>query len=373
MKNDPVSKLLKGFGQKDRGALARILTQVEKNSPADQKTLSKLFAQARGVKKIGITGPPGAGKSTMINRLIGHYRSQKKTVACVLVDPSSPISGGAVLGDRIRMQEHFLDRGVFLRSVASRGEHGGLCRAAIEMAASSGLPLVPEAERNPMLATTRGFGELIRDAARRGARSLILGIGGSATVDGGAGMAAALGVRFLDDRGRALADGGGALEKLARIDAAGLDPAVRSLEIKVACDVDSPLLGPAGAARMFGPQKGATPEMVERLEAALARFAERVRVDLGRDVADLPGAGAAGGLGAGLVAFLGARLVPGAELVMDALDFDARLGGVALLVTGEGALDAQSLLGGVVSILPARIAYFLDDGALIEYLEIAAS
>jgi len=217
--------------------------------------------------------------------------------------------------------------------------------AVIEMAASSGLPLVPEAERNPMLATTRGFGELIRDAARRGARSLILGIGGSATVDGGSGMAAALGVRLLDDRGRALADGGGALEKLSRIDAGGLDPAVRALDIKVACDVDSPLLGPTGAARMFGPQKGATPEMVERLEAALARLADRIRLDLGREVAALPGAGAAGGLGAGLVAFLGARLVPGADLVMDALGFDQRLRSARCLVTGEGALDAQSLRG----------------------------
>jgi glycerate kinase len=213
------------------------------------------------------------------------------------------------------------------------------------MAASSGLPLAPEAERNPMLATTRGFGELIRDAARRGARRLILGIGGSATVDGGAGMAAALDVRFLDAGGGALPDGGGGLEKLARIDASVLDAAVRGLDIRVACDVDSPLLGPTGAARMFGPQKGATPEMVERLEAALARMADRVRTDLGRDVAGLPGAGAAGGLGAGLVAFLGARLVPGADLVMDAIGFDERLRASRCLVTGEGAIDIQSLRG----------------------------
>ncbi|HOX05666.1 MAG TPA: glycerate kinase [Planctomycetota bacterium] len=217
--------------------------------------------------------------------------------------------------------------------------------AVIEMAASSGLPLVPEAGRNPLLATTRGFGELILDAARRGARSLLLGIGGSATVDGGAGMAAALGVRLLDDRGRELPDGGGALERLARIDAAGLPPAIRALEIRVACDVDSPLLGPTGAARMFGPQKGATPEMVERLEVALGRMAGCVLADLDRDVAGLPGAGAAGGLGAGLVAFLGARLVPGADLVMDAVGFDARLRSARCLVTGEGALDVQSLRG----------------------------
>jgi len=217
--------------------------------------------------------------------------------------------------------------------------------AVIEMAAAAGLALVPEAERNPLLTTTRGFGELISDAARRGARKLILGIGGSATTDGGAGMAAALGVRFLDARGGELADGGGALSALARIDAGGLDPAVRALEIRVACDVDSPLLGPSGAARMFGPQKGATPERVERLEAALGRLAERIRLDLGREVAALPGAGAAGGLGAGLVAFLGAELVGGAELVMDALGFDAQLRAARVLVTGEGRLDGQSLRG----------------------------
>jgi len=127
-------KILRGFAQKDRLSLARILTLVEENSLENQKILSKIFSKARGIKKIGVTGPPGAGKSTLINRLVSLYRKQGRTVACVLVDPSSPISGGAVLGDRIRMQEHFLDPGVFLRSVASRGEHGGLCRSAIEMA-----------------------------------------------------------------------------------------------------------------------------------------------------------------------------------------------------------------------------------------------
>jgi LAO/AO transport system kinase len=129
-----VAELIRGFEQKDRVSLARVLTLVEKNSPEDQTRLALLFARARGIKKTGITGPPGGGKSTLINRLISHYRQRKKTVACVLVDPSSPISGGSVLGDRIRMQEHFLDPGVFLRSVASRGEPGGLCRSAIEMA-----------------------------------------------------------------------------------------------------------------------------------------------------------------------------------------------------------------------------------------------
>jgi len=134
MKAEQIQKLIRGFERKDRSSLARILTLVEKNEPGEMNQLAGLFAHARGVKKIGITGPPGSGKSSLINRLIGHFRKQGKTLAGVLVDPSSPISGGAVLGDRIRMQDHFLDPGVFLRSVASRGEHGGLCRSAIEMA-----------------------------------------------------------------------------------------------------------------------------------------------------------------------------------------------------------------------------------------------
>ncbi len=217
--------------------------------------------------------------------------------------------------------------------------------AAVEMAAAAGLPLLDEARRNPMLTTTRGVGELLADAARRGARRVIMGVGGSATVDGGAGLAAALGVRLLDASGEELAPGGGELRRLARIDASGLDPAVRDLEICVACDVDSPLLGATGAARVFGPQKGATSEMVEKLEAGLARLAERIARDLDREVAEQPGAGAAGGLGAGLAGFLGARLEPGAELVMDAVGFDARLVGARLLVTGEGRLDGQSLRG----------------------------
>jgi glycerate 2-kinase len=217
--------------------------------------------------------------------------------------------------------------------------------AAVEMSAAAGLPLLPEALRNPMLATTRGFGELILDAVRRGARQLVLGIGGSATVDGGSGMASALGLRLLDAAGGQLPDGGGALRKLSRIDTAGLAPELRGVELRVACDVDSPLLGAEGAARVFGPQKGATPEMVEELELGLGRLAGRLNEDLGRDVADLPGAGAAGGLGAGLVGFLGAQLLPGAELVMDAVGFDARLKDADLLVTGEGKLDAQSLRG----------------------------
>jgi glycerate kinase len=222
-------------------------------------------------------------------------------------------------------------------------EDGGL--AAMEMAAAAGLPLLTEAQRNPMLTTTRGLGELLLDAARRGAGRVVLGVGGSATVDGGAGMAAAMGWRLADAEGSVLEDGGGALRELERIEAPPASGDAAGQEVRVACDVDSPLLGEEGAARVFGPQKGATPEMVEKLEAGLARLAECLERDLGRAVARLPGAGAAGGLGAGLAGFLGAELVPGAQLVMDALDFDARLDGADLLVTGEGCLDGQSLRG----------------------------
>jgi glycerate kinase len=217
--------------------------------------------------------------------------------------------------------------------------------AVIEMAAAAGLPLLPPGRRDPLAATTRGFGELILDAAGRGARRLVLGLGGSATVDGGAGMAAALGLRLLDDAGRLLPDGGEELGKLAHIDAAGLGTALCGVDIEVACDVDSPLLGPAGAACLFGPQKGASPEAVGLLERGLERLARCIGDDLNRNVANLAGAGAAGGLGAGLAGFLGARLRPGADLVMDALGFDAALAGCRLLVTGEGRFDAQSLRG----------------------------
>ncbi len=217
--------------------------------------------------------------------------------------------------------------------------------AAMEMAAAAGLPLLEKSRRNPMLTTTRGLGELLLDAGRRGARRVILGVGGSATVDGGAGMAAALGWRLLDANGEILSDGGGALRGLREIEAAPPESDAACLEIRVACDVDSPLLGEEGAARVFGPQKGATPEMIGKLETGLARLAECLERDLGRAVAGLPGAGAAGGLGAGLAGFLGAELVPGAQLVMDALGFDARLERADVLVTGEGCLDGQSLRG----------------------------
>ncbi|MCW8130280.1 MAG: glycerate kinase [Planctomycetota bacterium] len=217
--------------------------------------------------------------------------------------------------------------------------------AVLEMAASSGLPLVPEARRDPLVTTTWGVGDQIRAALDRGAGAILLGIGGSATNDAGAGMAQALGARLLDVQGHELPPGGGALRALAKIDLAGIDRRLRKVAVTVACDVENPLCGPRGASAVYGPQKGATPAKVKLLDAALARFARVVRRDLRKQVRNVPGAGAAGGLGAGSLAFLNARLTPGIELVLEAVGFDARIRGATFAVTGEGKLDRQTLMG----------------------------
>jgi glycerate 2-kinase len=217
--------------------------------------------------------------------------------------------------------------------------------AIVEIARASGLRLVPEDRRDPLRATTLGTGELIRAACAHGPGRLLVCIGGSATNDGGAGMALALGVRLLDDEGRALPPGGAALERLARIDLTGLDRAVSAVEVVVATDVRNPLIGPNGASAVYGPQKGATPEDVALLDRALGHFAAVVHRDLGLDLRHEPGAGAAGGLGAGLVAFLGARLRPGFEVVAEALGLARRLEGAQVAITGEGNYDRQTEFG----------------------------
>lgn len=217
--------------------------------------------------------------------------------------------------------------------------------AVIEMAAASGLPLVPPNRRDPRLATTLGTGELIRAALDAGLRRIIIGIGGSATNDGGVGMARALGAHFLDARGDELAEGGAALARLAKIDLSGLDRRLQEAELIVACDVDNPLCGPRGASAVFGPQKGATPALVAQLDAALARFAECARQATGRDVADAAGAGAAGGLGAGLMFFTPAQLRPGVEIVLGAVGFAELARGADFVITGEGRTDFQTAYG----------------------------
>jgi glycerate 2-kinase len=219
--------------------------------------------------------------------------------------------------------------------------------AVVEMARASGLTLIGEQRRDPKRTTTRGTGELILAACRRGARRVLVCIGGSATNDAGAGMAQALGIRLLDERGDDLRPGGAALLDLARIDVTGLDPAAAAADFVVATDVDNPLVGPNGASVVYGPQKGASPEDVALLDRALGHFAAVVYRDLGVDVRDVPGAGAAGGLGAGMVALLGARLRPGVDVVMEALHLPARMRRADLAVTGEGTFDQQSLHGKV--------------------------
>jgi glycerate kinase len=217
----------------------------------------------------------------------------------------------------------------------------------VEMARASGLQLLVGSRRDPTRTTTRGTGELIAAACREGAGQVLVCIGGSATNDAGAGMAQAVGIRLLDTGGRDLAPGGAALLALARVDMGELDPAVKRARFVVATDVDNPLVGPQGASAVYGPQKGASPEVVALLDRALGHFAAVVHRDLGLDVRDTPGAGAAGGLGAGLVAFLGAKLRPGVEVVMEAVHLRERLEGSDVAVTGEGAFDGQSLRGKV--------------------------
>ena len=217
--------------------------------------------------------------------------------------------------------------------------------AAIEMAASSGLPLVPPTQRNPLLTTTYGVGELLLAAVERGRRHFILGIGGSATNDGGAGMAQALGVSLLTEQGTAIARGGAALATLSHISLKQLDPRLQECTFEVACDVTNPLCGPTGASAVYGPQKGATPTMVQQLDAALDHYAQILERDLGQSVRDIPGAGAAGGLGAGLIAFLHATLQPGAQLVLEAVKLETYVREADLVITAEGQIDEQTAYG----------------------------
>lgn len=221
--------------------------------------------------------------------------------------------------------------------------------AVIEMAQASGLPLLAPQERNPGRTSTYGTGQLIRAALDRGCRHMLIGIGGSATNDGGAGMAAALGVRFLDSGSALLPPGGLALADLAQIDLTQLDPRIRDTEFVVASDVTNPLCGSNGASAVYGPQKGASPQQVAALDEALAHYATLLATTCGLDVANLPGAGAAGGLGAGLMAFCSARLRPGIDVIFERLGLEAQIARADLILTGEGRVDATSANGKLLS------------------------
>lgn len=229
--------------------------------------------------------------------------------------------------------------------IAQWGILGDRRTAVIEMAAASGLPLVPKEKRDPRFTTTFGTGELIQAALAEGLPKIIIGIGGSATNDGGTGMARALGVRFLNAAGQEVAAGGGSLAEICQIDTTGLDLRLKNTEIVVACDVDNPLCGTRGASAVFGPQKGATPEMVQQLDAGLAKYASCARQATGRDVAEKAGAGAAGGLGAGLMFFTPAQLKPGVEIVLDAVGFSDIVRDADFVITGEGRTDFQTAFG----------------------------
>lgn len=220
--------------------------------------------------------------------------------------------------------------------------------AWLDLAEASGLHHLPDAQRDPEKTTTYGTGELIKQALKLGARRIFLGLGGSATNDCGMGMAAALGYRFLDENGQEVEPVGGELKRVKQIDTAGVDGRLAKTELLVACDVDNPLYGPTGAAHTYAPQKGADAAAVERLDAGLRHFSERIKKDLHREIAEVPGAGAAGGMGAGSLAFLNARLQPGADLFFQLTGFAEQLEGCDLLFTGEGRIDRQTLHGKVV-------------------------
>ena len=227
------------------------------------------------------------------------------------------------------------------------GISGDRKTAFIEMAAASGIELIPAEQRNPYTTTSYGTGQLIEHALEQGIRHLILCIGGSATNDAGCGMMQAMGVSFQDEQGRELPYGGLALETLAHIDVSELDPRLSECWIEVACDVTNPLTGTNGASYVYGPQKGATTEMVERLDAALANFAEVVERDLDKQVIDIPGSGAAGGMGAAFCAFLNADLRPGIDIMTEAVGLEELVQDADLVITGEGRLDSQSINGKV--------------------------
>lgn len=221
--------------------------------------------------------------------------------------------------------------------------------AVIEMAAASGLYLLKDYERNPMITTTYGTGQLIKDALDKGCRKFIIAIGGSATNDGGTGMATALGVKFYDKDGREIGLGGGELSKIYSIDISNLDDRLKECEFIVACDVANPLIGENGASRVYGPQKGATKEMVEVLDKNLEHYGKLLEKYFNKKIIDVPGSGAAGGLGAGLMAFLNAQLKSGIEIIIETLKLEEKIKEADIVISGEGKIDFQTAFGKTIS------------------------
>jgi len=253
---------------------------------------------------------------------------------------------------------------------ASYGILGDRKTAVIEMAEASGITLISSEERNPFITTTYGTGQLIKSALNRGCKKMIIGIGGSATNDGGAGMVQALGVRLLDKQGNEIGYGGAKLINIHHIDISQIDQRISDLEILVASDVKNSLCGPSGATRIYGPQKGATEEMMVILEKSLSHFAEIIKKDLNKDIKNIPGAGAAGGLGAGLMAFLDAKLKSGIEIIIEVVKLEEAVKDANLVITGEGKIDSQTIYGkvpvGVAKIAKKYNILVMAIGAIID-------
>ncbi|TVY07977.1 glycerate kinase [Paenibacillus cremeus] len=247
-------------------------------------------------------------------------------------------TGGTII--RVRVKDPILRETEAFYGILGDGE-----TAVIEMAAASGLPLLSPEERNPLVTTTYGTGQLILSAIEMGCKTIILGLGGSATNDGGSGMARALGVKFMDAEGQEIEFGGGSLDRLATIDCSAMHHGVNTVKFIVACDVDNPLCGEKGASKVFGPQKGATKEMVETLDQNLMHYGKLLEAYLQKEIVQFPGAGAAGGLGAGVLAFLKAELKRGIEIVIEATQLEEALKDADLVVTGEGMIDFQTAFG----------------------------
>lgn len=292
-------------------------------------------------------------KGSLTSRQAGEACAEgiRKELPDALVDVVCVGDGGEGTAEAVvsSLRGSYVDvevRGPLDEPVTARyGISGDGSTAVMEMASASGLTLVPRRRRNPLYTGTAGTGQMIADALRRGCTTILIGIGGSATNDGGMGMLHALGAVFRDAAGNILRPCGASLEKIALIDLDGLMPQARAARFLVACDVNNPLYGPRGAAYVFAPQKGADENTVERLDAGLRHYASVMSRALGRDVSSMPGAGAAGGLGYAFAACLNSELKPGIELVLDVLKFDSRIVGSAMIFTGEGCTDRQTLMG----------------------------
>ncbi len=286
-----------------------------------EQGLQRVFSDA-SIDKIPMADGGEGTVQSLVDATGGQFRTER------VLDP---------LGNEIEAQYGLL----------SDGASSYNC-AVIEMASASGLTLVPTENRNPLITTTYGTGQLISSALEAGCRKLIIGIGGSGTNDAGAGMAEALGVRFLKADGNPInmrERGGGGLKEIASIDMEGIHSAISETETVVACDVNNPLTGPDGASHVYGPQKGATPEMVRILDDNLSHFDDILTQTFGQSYDSIPGAGAAGGLGAGLMAFLNARLRLGVDIMIDAVNLRERMKGASLVITGEGQIDFQTAFG----------------------------